>query len=269
MASNNSFDRQRALSLFEDATQFLRECVARPVQSSSTVMPCPLSNQAGGERIQPAISEQNPGTEGNNSSTLSTTPTTRQERAMDNFRSLFAPYRATVPSSKNSVLQFAIPPPSKRKKGNHNFCFKRETWTHDFFCLANKDQATAPSRALKLQLQRAGLGRRRICFHGKANASDVKAKLEEIYPKLSRGGGFDILRSGSNCGDLMLLSPPRHGYSVPFLRDVAGLGQAIAYVRPIQTNLSTELIETEEMEAHQVCIPTLLIVTYCIFTSCT
>ena len=40
---------------------------------------------------------------------------------------------------------------------------------------------------------------------------------------------------------------PLRGYSVPFLRDSAGLGQALAYIRPLQKDidLSVEVVEEE------------------------
>ena len=70
--------------------------------------------------------------------------------------------------------------------------FKRDTWTHEFFCLADKEQMAVSSRSFKIQLQQAGLGRKKIWFNSKANATEVKTKLEESYPKL-RG---DLCKSG-------------------------------------------------------------------------
>ena len=43
----------------------------------------------------------------------------------ENFRSLFAPYVAGASSSR--------PPQGKKPRG---YCQVKETWTHDFFCLA-------------------------------------------------------------------------------------------------------------------------------------
>ena len=45
---------------------------------------------------------------------------------------------------------------------------------------------------------------------------------------------------GSLGNELMVIQPPHGGYGVPFLRDAAGLGQAIAFIRPIQTNLDMQ-----------------------------
>ena len=101
----------------------------------------------------------------------------------------------------------------------------------------------APSRKEKLELQIAGLGRKKIVFGSKDSALQVKTKLEEEFPKLKNGGGFEILRSGFSPGkSLVLLRPPASvGNSVEFLRDESGLGQALAYIRPLQRSLDVSL----------------------------
>ena len=71
----------------------------------------------------------------------------------------------------------------------------------------------------------------------------MNAALEESYPKLKESGGFEILRRGPSPSELTLIPPPPSGYTVKFLRDSAGLGQAIAFVRPLQCNLSREAIK--------------------------
>ena len=76
----------------------------------------------------------------------------------------------------------------------------------------------------------------------------MKRKLEEIFPKLKNGGGFEILRRGTSPSELSLIQPPRSGYSVSFLRDAAGLGQAIAFIRPLQANLSKDRVMQPEYE---------------------
>ena len=99
-----------------------------------------------------------------------------------------------------------------------------------------------PSRSLKTQLQAAGLGRKKVCSNGRADATEVKTTLEQSYPKLKEGGGFEILRRGPSPSELTLIPPPPSGYTVKFLRDSTGLGQAIAFVRPLQCNLNREAI---------------------------
>ena len=122
----------------------------------------------------------------------------------------------------------------------------KETWTHEFICLGNPDQKTVPSRLQKLELQSAGLGRKKIVFGFKDGALKLKNTLESSYPKLKSSGGFEILRSGSN-NDLILIPVPASGYSVPYLRDSSGLGQALAYIRPVQVSLDLSPVEVDEV----------------------
>ena len=71
--------------------------------------------------------------------------------------------------------------------------------------------------------------------------------LESVYSKLCGAGGFELLRSGHQCIALVLITPPATGNSVPFLRNSAGLGHALAYIRPPQKdiNLSAEVVQEE------------------------
>ena len=154
-----------------------------------------------------------------------------QSNILENFRSLFSPYSREPPKAKRARTSSC---------GSRLYKVK-ETWTHEFFCLANTKCSTVPSRALKFQLQLAALGRKKIVFGWKDNPFQVKAKLEEVFPKLVNGGGFELLRSGVPVQSLVVISPPAAGYSVPFLRDVSGLGQAIAYVRPLQRDLEMSI----------------------------
>ena len=144
---------------------------------------------------------------------------------MKNFRPLFAPYSAACSSSASARPRtFQV----------------KETWTHDFFCLGSTQAASVPSRAQKIALQNAGLGHWKELFSCKGTALDVKTRLESVYPKLKAGAGFELLRSGSPSSKLSLIIPPSGGYSVPFLRDAARLGQALAYVRPLQKDLDMQ-----------------------------
>ena len=99
-----------------------------------------------------------------------------------------------------------------------------------------------PSRSFKIQLQQAGLGRKKICFNSKANATEVKTTLQESYLKLIAGGGFEILQRGLSPSELsILLQIQDTPYT--FLRDCAGLGQVIAYIRPVQCIMNQDPIE--------------------------
>ena len=160
----------------------------------------------------------------------------------EEFRRLFAPYNA---ANNGRLCQ---QPPTKRSRpyawGKTRFFKANDTWTHDFFCLDKTRHRGVPTRTEKLKLQNAGLGRKQITFHKNDDAHQVKAKLEQTYPKLATGGGFELLRSSVSPRDLDVMVPPNCGYSVPFLRDCSGLGQAIAYIRPIQKDLGLQSFAT-------------------------
>ena len=216
MVGNMAAFRERAVNLLEEVTRLIREHTSKEPENGSP------RNDAEADAVS--------GRETNG-------------RVLENFRNLFQPYTARERStsfSSSSKQQSASAsassaPATKRRKRNTTVVFfKRDTWIHEFFCLANKEQIAVPSRSLKNQLQQAGLGRKKICFHSKANVTEVKTKLEESYPKLIAGGGFEILRRCPSSSELSVIPPPNSGYTVHFLRDCAGLGQAIAYVRPVR-----------------------------------
>ena len=130
----------------------------------------------------------------------------------------------------------------RQNKINVVFVFQaKETWIHEFFCIARKGQDRVPSRAEKFELQAGRLGRRKICFHSKVKFSEFCQKLEEEFPKLKSADGFVLLRTGQqgNNGSLVTITPPSRGYSVAFLRDCSGLGQATAYIRALQRDLTS------------------------------
>lgn len=92
-----------------------------------------------------------------------------------------------------------------------------------------------PSRADKLAL--SGLGRKTITFGRNDNAYAFVLKVETVYPKIKAGGGFELLRSDVSNKELVLIAPPPSGYTLPFLRESSGTGQALIYARPMQSSL--------------------------------
>ena len=74
---------------------------------------------------------------------------------MQNFRSLFAPYSAACSSSASAR------PPAAEKPRTFQV---EETWTHTFFCLGSTQAISVPSRAQKIALQSAELGRWKVVF---------------------------------------------------------------------------------------------------------
>ena len=170
---------------------------------------------------------------------------TNADRCLQNFRSLFSSYNRGS-FRPNSARGSLAPPPKRKRNSTLSQFVPKDTWTHDFLCLADRYQDYQPTRGQKCELQLAGLGRKKIVFKKDANASAFVAKIEEYFPKLQSCGGFDILRSGASNKNLVVISPPPSGYSVPFLREASGLGQALAYIRPLQCslNMSTPEIST-------------------------
>ncbi|KAK2572104.1 hypothetical protein P5673_002306 [Acropora cervicornis] len=214
----------RCISLLQEVKDLIEARSSGPENTDETAAFSSSERQARSSSSTRTVQQQ----QGNN---------TTQQRVMQNFRSLYAPYSAACSSSAS-----ARPPAAKKPR-----TFQvRETWTHDFFCLGSTQAVSVPSRAQKITLQNAGLGRRKVVFSCKGTALDVKTKLESVFPKLKAGGGFELLRSGSPSSKLSLITPPSGGYSVAFLRDAAGLGQALAYIRPLQKDL--DMLENQSTE---------------------
>jgi len=66
-----------------------------------------------------------------------------------------------------------------------------------------------------------------------------KQKVEEVFPKLSDCGGWELLRSGITSRTKLdpIVRPPG-GFSSENLSDNSLLGQAVCFIRPIQKDLS-------------------------------
>ena len=82
------------------------------------------------------------------------------------------------------------------------------------------------------------MGEKKITFRKNADSAEVLSELEEAYPRLKDGSGFDLLRSGHRMKELVLTPSPPGGYSVNFLKN-CGLGQSTVYIQPIQKDLDT------------------------------
>ena len=122
----------------------------------------------------------------------------------------------------------------------------KETWTHTFVCLSEKDVFTNPSRGERICLKEAGLGERRIVFDDKkGNFAYFQGVLETQFPKLKTGGGFEILRSCGSRRQLQVIAMPAQGYDIPYLKQ--SLCQAIGYIRPLQRDLDTTPVPKTEV----------------------
>ena len=81
-------------------------------------------------------------------------------------------------------------------------------------------------------------------MHG--DSSDFYDSIIRAYPKLSSGGGFELLRScDGNIKELAVIPPPSGGYTVSYLKSI--MAQAKVYIRPLQRNLSLEVVYCDEV----------------------
>eukprot|EP00794_Sanderia_malayensis_P000772 gene772-64_t len=162
--------------------------------------------------------------------TTATSLAARQLSIRDNFQSLFSPYARST-SGYNAQ--------SATLSGTYG----RPAWPRVQGARSGKPGKGAckgwrSQRKSKLELNDAGLGRKEVTFDNNGDAKHVSQKLEGIYPKLLGCGGFEVLRSQGARDVLRVISPPRSGHSVPFLRDLSCLRAALASIRPIQQDIS-------------------------------
>ena len=94
-------------------------------------------------------------------------------------------------------------------------------------------------------LLEAGLGEKKISFPDiDCNAEAFRDKLLEEFPKLKGGGGFELMRCGANSRVLepivsAALKSPRATQE--------RVGRSKVYIRPIQADLDTAPVESENL----------------------
>ena len=142
--STNNFSL--AINLLRQATDILSSSELSENENNSSSTPARPSSSS--------IRSQN---------TISPSPTPDRDAAvMADFRNLFSPYAATASSSLSRAQRPSRPP--KRGSRPSPYFKPKETWTHDFFCLASPQQDQVPVKSQKLELQAAGLGRKKGGF---------------------------------------------------------------------------------------------------------
>lgn len=72
-------------------------------------------------------------------------------------------------------------------------------------------------------------------------------EIMSAFPKLSEGGGYELLRTQPNNNRELCVIPPKcGGYAVEYLKNV--VSQAKIFIRPIQKDLSlTPLVVNEDL----------------------
>lgn len=192
-------------------------------------------------------------------SATTSTPIRSGQNVLNHFRTLFSLYARPSPLGSNRSSTYASSvsarglsrrPAARTKKPRY------ESWTHEMFCLSTASEEKVPNREEKELLQRAGLGRLKIKFNATGSTQTFKEDLENTFPKLMCGGGFELLKRlpGNN---LEVLPPPAIGYSVEHLKK-CGIGQSMLFIRPIQCDLDvspetdTDLRNTPEVKTNTV-----------------
>ncbi|KAJ7394930.1 hypothetical protein OS493_000767 [Desmophyllum pertusum] len=130
-----------------------------------------------------------------------------------------------------------------KARGRPYLFVPKNTFTRAFVCLANTDQVSAPTASERIRLTMAGLGEAKVVFNKDGNAQHVHGKILETFPALSGAGGYEILRmSEGNTRQFIEIPCPSKGFTVQCLK--SALGQAKAFLRPIQKNLDLDVQAT-------------------------
>ena len=109
----------------------------------------------------------------------------------------------------------------RNSKGSESLSKKKKikTWSHAFVCLSCPDQNEPPDSKTRAKLQLAGLGEKRLSLFHDGGPEELHEELMQQYPKLSSGGGYELLRASGN-RKLEIIPVPHEGCSVNFLRSV-------------------------------------------------
>ena len=96
-----------------------------------------------------------------------------------------------------------------------------------------------PDASERVSLKMAGLGECRFPVEVSVTAQELCDALEVQFPKLSQGGGFELLRTEEGCPkELGVIPIPDGGYTVDYLKAV--VHNAKIYIRPLQSDLSLD-----------------------------
>ena len=135
--------------------------------------------------------------------------------------------------------------------------FIKETWTHDFVVLSSTTDDKTPNTRMLQSLQAAGLSRKKVVFKDKhGNFSHLRSTLENKFPKLeSQRGAFELLRAdrGGNACPLLSIPISNTGYTIKDLKEAVS-GNAVIYVRPIQSDMDMTPVEQKRDTVYTRCV---------------
>ena len=218
--------------LMDPTTQnILRECADRLIQTADLIArSSPAASTTTASTAAPAIAASTSTTASSfqPNSAPSAVSTARAEHAR-----LFG-YQPPAGNPRSQPNNGRRPPRTNCANPPYN---RGQTWTRTFVCLASSSSSQLPTPAERVTLALNNLGEKKIEFPRNGNGTQVHQCIVEQFPQLDHRG-YSILRTTSESGrsrDLMQIPMPSAGFSVDYLKSV--LGQAKAYVRPLQGNI--------------------------------
>jgi hypothetical protein len=185
-------------------------------------------------------------------SSTNTTTSIPSSSSQSNVNTSTAVTQVTTPLNEHRRLFGYMPPQprasTKRQKGSlgggpYKKFVVKNTWTHVFVCLRETTAEVTPKASEKMALTVAGLGEKRITFDQDISSHEFHALILKEFPGLDEpGGGYEILRTEAGRRQLVVVPTPSGGFRPSYLQSV--LGQAKAYLRPIQCNLPLEMVKS-------------------------
>ena len=120
-----------------------------------------------------------------------------------------------------------------------------QSWTHKFVCLPKTEQARLPTTVKERnEIEVAGLGEKKITISDiTCGSQEFTEIIYDAYPKLQKGGGFELLKCSQSSRELELI-PFNISHSPRLLKEK--MGTAKVYIRPIQMNLDLTPLKDDE-----------------------
>ena len=89
-----------------------------------------------------------------------------------------------------------------------------------------------------MKLAQMGLGFQELKFELEGDSDHIHTIILQAYPALETCGGYSLLRLGSGSSSLVMIEPPRGGFTVRYLHDI--LKTAKLFIRPIQKDIESD-----------------------------
>ena len=157
------------------------------------------------------------------------------DRALNALQTMRKGMQGDLNKKKRLRSELASAFPSTGKKA------KKCAWKHRFVCLARHDQMRIPTTENeKDNLFEAGLGEKCIEFASlDVDGEQFRDILYSSFPKLPKGGGFQLCRCVPNSRQLEPLTAVVHS-SPSLLKE--RVGNARTYIRPLQRDLDMDIV---------------------------